>query len=69
MRQWSLSSLTVSPTPTDIQVIGGLIENEDVRIGVRDHRKRNPRFLPSAQRFDLPPGHIYLTASEHNDLR
>lgn len=41
-------------------MIGGLIENQDVRNDFRDHCKGNSRFLSSTEGLDRPPRHVLV---------
>lgn len=42
-------------------MIRGLIEHQNVRICVCDHRERHARLLPPAQRLNPPPRHLYAS--------
>lgn len=42
-------------------MVRGLIEHQNVRICVCDHRERNARLLPAAQRLNPPSRHVYAS--------
>ena len=56
-----LNRLYDSPRPacaTNVEMIGGLIQHENVRVGVGDHGERHTRLLSSAERLHGPVRHV-----------